>query len=129
MFRSTSLSHCTPTFVTPGLDPGVHRIMVSCEEMDCRVKPGKDDRKVACKRTEHAFKQKARRGFLRRCVPVTLSAARRPAGPGGSRAPCGLFRRAPAAVAAASVVRPRTLLDRSEDRHRPWRNRRAATPG
>src|SRR6266446_10729473 len=68
MFRSTSLSHCTPTFVTPGLDPGVHRIMVSCEEMDCRVKPGKDDRKVACKRTEHAFKQKARRGFLRRCV-------------------------------------------------------------
>src|SRR6266496_890487 len=58
MFRSTSLSHCTPTFVTPGLDPGVHRIMVSCEEMDCRVKPGKDDRKVACKRTEHALARK-----------------------------------------------------------------------
>jgi len=40
MFQSLCFGDRTPTFVTPGLDPGVHRIKnFDTKKMDCRVNP------------------------------------------------------------------------------------------
>src|SRR5438105_1305294 len=48
----------------PGLDPGVHRIKrFHAKKMDCRIKPGNDDRIVASKRTKHGLVHPARAGL------------------------------------------------------------------